>query len=285
MSDPILLCTDLDRTALPNGSQPESPQARPLLRELTIQHDVTLVYVSGRDKGLLLEAIKQYAIPVPRYAIGDVGTTIYEVQGDRWDQWQSWSEEIGKDWHGETGADLQKLFSDQSELQLQEPQKQNIHKLSYYLSPQADRERIFPRMEQRLSAEGLGANLIWSVDETKGQGLLDVVPKSATKLHAIEFLMERKSYAAQRTVFAGDSGNDMAVLTSRVQAVLVNNAQEEVRQEAVLQSKANGNSAQLYAAHGGFLGMNGNYCAGVLEGLAHYIPETKEWMESITANL
>jgi hypothetical protein len=34
----------------------------------------------------------------------------------------------------------------------------------------------------------------------------------------------------------------------------------------------------LYCARGGFLGMNGNYCAGVLEGLAHYIPETREWM-------
>ena len=35
----------------------------------------------------------------------------------------------------------------------------------------------------------------------------------------------------------------------------------------------------LYLAHGGFLGMNGNYSAGILEGVAHYHPDTRLWME------
>jgi hypothetical protein len=39
-----------------------------------------------------------------------------------------------------------------------------------------------------------------------------------------------------------------------------------------------GHAAQLYIAQGGFLGMNGNYSAGILEGLAHYHPYTREWM-------
>ena len=34
MASPILLCCDLDRTLIPNGPQPESPGARPLLRAL-----------------------------------------------------------------------------------------------------------------------------------------------------------------------------------------------------------------------------------------------------------
>ena len=34
MNDPILLCSDLDRTLLPNGSAPESPDARTRVRRL-----------------------------------------------------------------------------------------------------------------------------------------------------------------------------------------------------------------------------------------------------------
>jgi hypothetical protein len=34
----------------------------------------------------------------------------------------------------------------------------------------------------------------------------------------------------------------------------------------------------LYVAQGGYLGMNGNYSAGILEGLAHYWPEVDTWL-------
>lgn len=53
----VLLCGDLDRTVQPNGAQPESPQARPLLH--------TLAYVSGHHLALLLAAIRDYKLPVP----------------------------------------------------------------------------------------------------------------------------------------------------------------------------------------------------------------------------
>ena len=34
MTGKLLLCTDLDRTLLPNGESPESERARPLFRRL-----------------------------------------------------------------------------------------------------------------------------------------------------------------------------------------------------------------------------------------------------------
>ena len=75
MTTNILLCSDLDRTILPNGHQEESPAARPLLRTVARWPDVTIAYVSGRHRELLLEAIHEYDIPMPNYAICDVGTT------------------------------------------------------------------------------------------------------------------------------------------------------------------------------------------------------------------
>jgi hydroxymethylpyrimidine pyrophosphatase-like HAD family hydrolase len=135
-------------------------------------------------------------------------------------------------------------------------------------------------MQARLLATGVDAALVWSVDEPAGIGLLDVLPASATKLHAVEFLMQSFGFSLENTVFSGDSGNDMPVLVSQVHAVLVNNAPPEVREEAVRTAQGQSNHTALYLATGGFLEMNGNYSAGILEGIAHYHPE---WMQRVLA--
>jgi HAD superfamily hydrolase (TIGR01484 family) len=276
--DDILLCSDLDRTILPNGPQDESPQARPRLRSLAAQARVVIAYVSGRHQGLLKEAIREYAIPVPSYAIGDVGTTVYEISGDKWHPWPAWAEEIAPDWQGLQATELNGLLRDIDSLTLQEPDKQNTYKLSYYAPEDIDRRILLDRVGGRLDRYGVRASIIWSIDELKGTGLLDVLPEHATKLHAIQFLMERKGFASERTVFAGDSGNDLPALTSGLQSVLVKNAREDVRREALARVEESGQRTRLHLAEGGFLGMNGNYAAGVLEGLAHFLPETAKWM-------
>ena len=84
-------------------------------------------------------------------------------------------------------------------------------------------------MKQQLSRQGLHCRIIWSVDEQHGLGLVDVLPQKASKLHAIRYLMDQKGYLKSRVVFCGDSGNDLIVLTSDIQAVLVKNASEVVR--------------------------------------------------------
>jgi HAD superfamily hydrolase (TIGR01484 family) len=279
MKSDILLCADLDRTILPNGPEPESPQARPLLRVLAARPEVTLAYVTGRHRELLLEAIDEYALPVPSYAIGDVGTTIYEIAGQSWHPWESWSEEIATDWEGRTHDDLREMFADLESLRLQEREKQNVFKLSYYAPADMDPKDLRDTMHHRLDAEGIRASLIWSIDQMKNIGLLDVLPERATKKHAVEFLMTRKGFDMEHTVFAGDSGNDLPALTSGLQAVLVKNALDSVRKEAVALAKANGSSERLYLAKGGLLGMNGNYSAGVLEGVVHFLPHTIGWLE------
>lgn len=274
----ILLCCDLDRTVLPNGKQPESPDARPLFRTLAQRSELTLAYVSGRNKSLLLEAIDDYGLPVPNYAIGDVGTTIYQVDGDAWRTWDAWSEDISHDWSGRNHDDLALLFQDIDALTLQESEKQNTYKLSYYAPTNTDRNALLADMNNRLNGFGVQASLIWSIDEAKAVGLLDVLPRHATKYHAIRFLMDGKGFDEGNTVFAGDSGNDLLALTSGLQAVLVRNAHSDVREEAVRIVRKKELERRLYIARGDFLGMNGNYAAGVLEGLAHFTPEALRWL-------
>lgn len=274
----LLLCTDLDRTVLPNGSQPESDGARSRFAALAVRPEVTLVYVTGRDRVLVRKAIANYCLPQPDYVISDVGTMIYAVAGGNWQLWREWQQEIAQDWAGLGQGDVRKLLLDVTDLQLQEPAKQNLYKSSFYVPLYADTEALAHAIRQRLEASGVRANLVWSVDEPRGVGLLDVLPARAGKKHAIFFLMQRNGYALDDTVFAGDSGNDLPVLASEIPAVLVANASAAVRREALAQAAARGHADALYIARGGFMDMNGNYTAGVLEGVVHYQPELRDWL-------
>ena len=45
-----------------------------------------------------------------------------------------------------------------------------------------------------------------------------------------------------------------------------------------------GHASRLYLAGGGLLGMNGNYSAGVLEGIVHFMPQTAAWLDQQRAD-
>jgi sucrose-6F-phosphate phosphohydrolase len=280
MPEQLLLCTDLDRTLLPNGPQPESENARNLFSRLVSLPGVTLAYVTGRHRELVKEAIKLYQLPQPDFVIADVGSTIYELQGNDWHHWEKWEREISLDWAGKSREDLQNLFNSISTLTLQEDTRQGRHKLSYYLPLESNLQAVISTMQSLLEETNIQAALVFSIDETAGVGLLDVLPACATKRYAIEFLMFERGFDLNNTLFAGDSGNDIEVLASPIQAVLVANASEEVRNIAQQQAESSGYSDALCLAQGGLLGMNGNYSAGILEGVVHFFPHLKSSIEN-----
>lgn len=286
----FLLCTDLDRTLLPNGDHKESPLARKYFASVVSNPQVTLVYVSGRDLGLVEQAIKHFSIPLPDWVIGDVGSSLYNlntlpeesikkgvIDPIRWIRSNAWQKEIALDWPGLSSSEIAKVISFDG-LVLQEPERQSRHKLSYYLPLNFDFATLRPKIETTLKDIGARSSLIYSVDEQAQLGLLDVLPQGATKLHAVEFLMQQLSVPAANTVFAGDSGNDLPVLVSSVPSVLVANAHPDVIREAKTCSRLHNTAELLYIAKGNFMGMNGNYSAGILEGLVHYHPETMDWI-------
>ncbi len=279
MTSELLICTDLDRTLIPNGHQPESRDARDLFRRLVQRPEVTLAYVSGRDRHLLESAIDEFALPVPDFAIGDVGTTIYRIEEGLWHPWEAWAEEIAVDWAGKDRGALAGILADIPDIEPQEPEKQNTYKLSYYAPADIDGDALARRIGNRLASKGVRSSVIWSIDEMRDVGLIDVLPAGATKVHAIRFLQAHLHVPQARTVFAGDSGNDLPALTSGLQAVLVANAREDVKHAALHATAERGIENYLYVAHGEGLGMNGNYAAGILEGIVHFIPEARSWLK------
>ncbi len=280
MRERLLICTDLDRTLIPNGVDAESPEARKWFHQLAALPEIVLAYVTGRDQRLVREAVEEYELPLPSFVLGDVGSTIYACEGWNWKHWEAWESHIAPDWRGRSHAELATLLQGLPPLQLQEEFKQNTHKLSYYVSLGVDHRELMDEMERRLRQEDIRASLIWSIDEPADIGLLDVLPARATKRHAIEFLMEHQGFGLANTVFAGDSGNDLPVLVSPIPAILVHNASPEIKREAQEMAAIAGTAQALYLASGGFYGMNGNYAAGILEGLAHYHPAIIPRLES-----
>ncbi len=280
MQDKYLICTDLDRTLIPNGPASESPAAERLFAALTAQPNVTLAYVSGRHRALVEDAMAKFHLPLPDFVIGDVGTTLYRVESEQtWHRDESWEQSIAGDWSGLGHSDLADLLSSVPGLRLQEPSKQNRFKLSYYVDDGADTVVLQRMLASQLEKAGVRARQVSSRDDISGAGLLDVLPRRASKRHAIEALMEIEGFRLGQTVFCGDSGNDLEVLVSPIPAVLVANARPEVKQQAVLLAEQAGFETRLYIAQGGFLDMNGNYRGGMLEGIAHYHPALGEWLE------
>ena len=273
----LLLCSDLDRTLVPNGHQSESSAARGLFARLVQRPEVTLAYVSGRDPALVAEAIERYSLPVPAWVVADVGTTVLEVVSSGWIRHRGWDGAIAADWGGRCGEELWPLLEDLPELRLQEPSRQSLHKLSFYVDPALEVAPLRALIETRLAQEGVAASVIHSLDGAAGVGLLDVLPASATKLHAVRFLMAQLGFGRDDTLFAGDSGNDLPVLQSELRSILVANADPAVKQALGLPAAAR---QQLYLAQGEFMGMNGNYAAGVVEGVVHHCPGAAAWLDA-----
>lgn len=267
--EPILIATDLDRTLIPNGEQEESPGARDRFRAFVARPEVTLVFVTGRHRGIILDAIEEWQLPQPDYVIADVGASLYQVENHKWRSLSEWQSHIGKGWP-DGGCDaIATLLQDVVELTLQESEKQNVFKLSYYAPHDIDDTALIAQIRMRLVAHDVDASIVWSVDETTPIGLLDVLPRGADKLQALRFLIRKLRINERQVVFSGDSGNDLPILVSGLQSTLVANAQDNVR--AVLANSSNAGNGNLYLASGGYEGMNGCYAGGILEGVDHFL--------------
>ena len=272
----LLLCTDMDRTIIPNGHHPEHPKALLRFIELCKLPEIMLVYVTGRHLELVEQAIADYDLPHPEYAITDVGTKIYHRAQNNWEQIILWQDKIAQDWPSKTPKQLQEALKDFSSLTLQEPNKQSAFKLSYYLPVTVDQEKILVDVKHQLTKRGVVANLIVSVDEEKNLILLDILPPNATKLHAIQFLQQHLGYEVKNTIFAGDSGNDLPVLGSEIRSILVANAEPGFKQKVKDIAQTNGYPERLYMAKQNDSALGGNYSAGVLQGVLFFMPELEK---------
>lgn len=254
-----ILATDLDRTLLPNGTATPEPGALARFREWAAAGGQTeLVYVTGRHRSLAQDAVAEFELPGPDWWICNVGTEIYSR--DSSEPFPPWVDMLSDAFQPERIREWAQACLDGA--RLQEREKQSPLKVSFYVDPSRATPAAQARLQEALDHEGLEARVIASQDETEGIGLVDFLAPGADKARALAFLREHCGVPAERTIFAGDSGNDADALLSGVCGILVGNATPDVRQE-LRRALADHPEARIYFA-------SRPYTAGILEGLVHY---------------
>jgi sucrose-6F-phosphate phosphohydrolase len=262
-----ILATDLDRTLLPNGMWEGDRGAIDMFNELTERNGVLVVYVTGRNLELTEGAIQEFGVRHPHVLIGDVGTTIRKYEHGDWSFDEGWIEHVkhaSPRW--DAGA-IRQAVAGVDGIREQEAEHQNQFKQSYYVD-HGRREEILRRVDDQVKGR-FDEVIIYSYDSQDGKGLLDFLPNSATKQTGLEYVCEEFGTKKEEAVFCGDSGNDIFPLTAGFCGVLVRNADEQLVWDVRAAMDKNA-ALKVYFAKGGFMGLNGYYTSGVIEGAYHY---------------
>lgn len=262
-----ILATDLDRTLLPNGSWPRDPDAIGLFNDLTRRHGVLVVYVTGRNLDLTENAISEFGIRYPDILIGDVGTSIRTYEKGGWESHRGWSAHVMRQspkWDAQT---IRGALIGIDGLVEQEREHCGPFKQSYYVDHGMN-QSVLKAVDEQVK-DRFDEVIVYSYDSQSGKGLLDLLPRSATKQTALEYVADERGVSRSEVVFCGDSGNDIFPLTAGFCGVLVRNADDQLVAGVEKAINADPN-VRVYFAKGGFKGLNGHYTSGVIEGAYHY---------------
>lgn len=260
-----LIASDMDRTLLPNGKEEMDPNSMKIFKNEIRKNKLGLVYVTGRYKSQIKDALERYDLPQPYFIISLLGTVIYDFREGKFDKIEEWEEILERDWKDYKREDIENFLQDISGIRTQENKKLNKYKQSYYFDLDCDIAAIKSKIKKRLGKRNIEAEIIESVDVNKRIGLLDIVPKSGTKISALKYIMKKLNVGKDRVLYAGDSGNDLLPLTSGVYAVLVKNAPRKTKERLKKVAKEKKIEDRIHIATGTEK-LSGNYVSGIIEG-------------------
>lgn len=233
-----LIC-DLDGTLL--GDRESLDQLLAWIRQQ--RGALAFGVATGRKLDNALWALKTWGVPEPDVIISGIGTEIRYGFNRAHDL--AWENHIRQGWRRE---DLAAALKDVPGLRLQNHRKQGPYKLSYTVKP--SRMPPLETLVATLHRAGLQANLVYSESRN-----LDVLPRCASKGHAVRYLAFKWGIPPDRFLVAGDSGNDRDMLLGDMLGIVVGNHSPELGE---LRGRA-----RVYFA-------NQPCAAGVLEGIRHY---------------
>jgi sucrose-phosphate synthase len=233
------LLFDLDRALV---GDPESLDA--LMAWLsTVRDRFAFGVTTGRRLESALWLLRKWGVAPPDVLISDVGSAIH--YGPHWRPDAGWLSHIRRAWRRE---DLARALEPVPGLRLQAARQQGICKLSFHVNP--NRFPGVDALKGLLHREGLRASLVYSQFRH-----LDVLPYRASKGQAIRYLAFKWGFPINHFVVAGDSGNDLDMLTGGMRAIVVANFSAEIEG---LRDRAG-----IYFAGQAMAG-------GILEGLEHF---------------
>lgn len=206
-----LLATDLDGTLVG-----DKIGLKALLDFYDSQiYEVHLIYITGRHYQSALSLIEEENLPVPHVLITDVGTGIYI--GDALKPDLEWTKRLEKSWMPEK---IESIASHVSGLVSQDLPITN--RCSYFASDLA----VVEAFQSQLNKTGIPHKLIYS-----GGRDVDILPSESGKGQALQYILDKYKLSEAKLLIAGDSGNDVEMLTMGFPSVIVGNAQPELLEQ------------------------------------------------------
>lgn len=204
-----LLATDLDGTLVGDKAG-----LRELLDFYEKQpYEISLVYITGRHLASARMLITDEQLPLPKALITDVGTEIY--MGPSFQKDEDWEARLMQDWMPARIEAIAKGISGIREQDLPVDSRRSYH----VTDPQA-----VEHFRNLLQEQHVPHKLIFS-----GGKDLDILPPNSGKGQALRYLLERHGISDAKLLVAGDSGNDLEMLTLGFPSVIVGNAQPELK--------------------------------------------------------
>ena len=260
------LVTDLDGTLIPLAAHRGNEEDLAQLQQTLNDHRLLLVYATGRHPASVCQAITEFGLPQPNWAICDTGTTMLENDGTGILRLvASYHEHLSERVNGFAVDQLYELETFLDGAQLQESEKQGRFKLCFYTDSEL-LDDITATLDRLLQARGIPWSFISCIDPITGGGLIDILPDGVTKASAVSWWASAQQLSTEEIVYAGDSGNDLAALSAGHLTVTVGNAQLSVV-ETVRRAHADAGwtNRHHHSEHPG--------TSGVLEGLRRFLDD------------
>jgi hypothetical protein len=244
-----LFASDIDNTL--TGDRKALNSLRAELDEMRANKELFLILSTGRRLPQIIDGIQEEGIPEPDAVVSQVGTEIYmpPLQEDT-EPLGVWKDYLMQDFSREEAES----FLEGVEGVVMQPDIYNTPlKVSCYLDSAPDPDTAAEVIRERAEA----SSGLYQVVYSSGRDL-DIIPAAAGKGKAIRFLISFLNIEAEKTVVAGDSGNDKSMFDEFEHGIIVANAKPELK---ALRNEHPGTG--LYFA-------KAEYAAGVREGLKSF---------------
>ena len=238
-----MLVTDIDDTLIGDGEALEA-----LGRALAEAGDrVAFGVATGRplpNAVRALHLLEEKGIPTPHVLITASGTMLSYGARKR-ERDRSWERQIEYRWEPER---IREVLEGMPGIEPGPPEGQNPFRVQYRLSRPGDPS--LAKVRRRLRQAGVEATALLDHETS-----LEVIPVRASPGRAIRFICYKWNLPPERLLVAGDSGNDLDMLSGDTLGVVVGNHTGELEE---LRGRP-----RIYFAERA-------YAWGVLEGIRHY---------------
>ena len=237
---PLILATDLDGTFL-GGSEAERKSFYEWIESQ--RNQVGLIFVTGRDPGFISDLTKKRGVPRPDYVVADVGTTVAKMGEDHLlSPMVNLEAPIEAAW-GDASSRVFPMLHHARGLKLQSSGFR--YRMSYDLDPADFDDSVIEKLEE------MGLDVLISDNR-----FFDVLPKGVSKGPTLTRLVDHLGLDHARVLTAGDTLNDLSMLTAGVRAVAVGKSEP-----ALIEQLGGHDSAYLARQEG---------VAGIAEAILHY---------------